>query len=170
MSEAAAIQRLVADLHARFPDLPQQALVRALDLVTPLRGGRGWKVEELRDLVAAWQECYRGVPEEMGDALWEIYLRRVVLKAVSPGVRLDWDDLCGRVAHALGLRNGRWAPLETVDGRLGLGGRLLAQSREREFCLEAWWSAFLLEMLARKVVRVTAVVEVDYASLGAFAH
>ena len=81
--DAATIQRLVADLYARFPDLPQQALVRALDLITPLRRGRGWGAEELRDLVAAWQECHRDVPEELGDALWEIYLREAVLKALA---------------------------------------------------------------------------------------
>ena len=168
MSEAAAIQKLVADLHARFPDLPQQPLVRALNLAAPLHRGRGWEVDDLRDLVAAWQECYEGVPQEAGDAMWEIYLQRIVTR--SPGLGLDWDDLCERVAHALGLKNGRWAPVKAVDGRLGLGGQLMARSKDREFCLEAWWSAFLLELLARKVVRVRAIVEVDYAGLGAFAH
>jgi hypothetical protein len=47
----------------------------------------------------------------------------------------------------------------------------VAQGEQREFCLEVWWSAFLLDLLARKVVRVVPgdvcpLVLVDYEALG----
>jgi hypothetical protein len=78
-------------------------------------------------------------------------MRSLTLQAVAPGVA--WGDLCERVAHAPGLKNGRWGAVDVLDQRLGLGGRLVDQSERREFCLDVWWSAFLLDLLARKVIR-----------------